>query len=412
MPLAAPFTTELSDLIFTENLNIHFQPIISLQQKSVVGLEALARPGSRPGLPTLNVLQMFRMAQNEGRLLELDRLCRRKALITYHKLNLPCPRPVLFMNFEASVIDQEVEGSDTITKTVQECGLNPNDIVIEINESKVMDGAALRRFVDRHRDASFLIALDDLGTGESNLPRVAALRPHILKLDRSLIDGINADYFKQATFKSLVILGHMVGCLILAEGVETQAEVDTCAALGAELFQGFNFARALPPEGLDLESLKPAISSAALRQRQAGVRAIHTRRTQANHMRILSDKVLKSLNATDATGFDAVLERLMPQEPEVQCAYVLNSSGIQMTETHNSPASAVWINLLSSLALKGTDHSNKEYFYSLMDAGLERYTTETYVSMGTGYHCRTMASLMRRPDGTLYALCLDLRVQD
>lgn len=404
--------SELGDLISTENLTMHFQPIISLQQKAVVGLEALARPGPRPGLPTLNVLQMFRMAQDEGRLMELDRLCRRKALTSYRDLSLASPRPVLFINFEASVIDQGVEGSGAITRTVEECGLHPNDIVIEINESKVVNGAALRRFVDHHRDASFLIALDDLGTGESNLPRVAALRPHILKLDRSLIDGINADYFKQATFKSLVILGHMVGCLILAEGVETQAEVDTCAALGAELFQGFNFARALPPDGLDLESLKPAISSAAQRQRRAGVRAIHTRRAQANHIRILSDKVLNSLNAIDSGGFDAVLEKLMPREPEVQCAYVLNSTGIQMTETHHSPANAAWLNLLATPALKGADHSYKEYFYSLMDAGLERYTTDTYVSMATGYHCRTIASLIHHPDGALYALCLDLRVQD
>jgi EAL domain-containing protein (putative c-di-GMP-specific phosphodiesterase class I) len=355
---------------------------------------------------------MFRMAHQEGLLLELDRLCRRKALNAYHGLSLPEPRPLLFMNFEASVIDQGVEGSGAIIRAVRDCGLDPTDVAIEINESKVADSAALRRFVNRHRDQGFLIALDDLGTGESNLPRVAALRPHILKLDRSLVEGIDTDYFKQETFKSLVGLGHRVGCLILAEGVETHGEVDTCAALGAELFQGFNFSRALPPDRLDCGSFTPAVHAAAQRQREAAVHVIHTRSTQAHHMRSLSDKVLHSLAAVDAAGFDAVLGRLVTHEPEVECAYMLDKNGIQVTETHNCPVSAAQFNRLFSPAPKGTDHSNKEYFYSLMDAGLDRFTTESYLSLATGYCCRTVASLVRRADGTRYALCLDLSVQD
>ena len=409
---ATPATQELNDLIYNELLSIHFQPIISLKQKAVVGLEALARPNPRPGLPQLNVLEMFRMAYNEGRLLELDRLCRRKAMSTYRDLALPEPRPLMFVNFEASVIDQGVEGSGAIMQAVKECGLSPGDIVIEINESKVVDSLSLRRFVDRHRDQGFLIALDDLGTGESNLPRVAALRPHILKLDRSLVEGIDSDYFKQETFKSLVSLGHRVGCLILAEGVETQEEVDTCAALGAELFQGFNFSRALAPAGLDLESFTPAVSAAARRQREAAVRAIHTRSAQAHHMRSLSYAVRNTLILANVNDFDTILENLVQHEPEVECAYIVDRNGIQVTTTHFLPNNSLPPNRLFAPAPKGADHSNKQYFYSLMDAKLESYTTETYLSLATGYHCRTIASLVDRPDGNQYALCLDLSVQE
>lgn len=403
-----PTTTQLSDLIANENLAIHFQPIISLKQNAVVGLEALARPGSRPGLTPLNVIAMFQQAHDEKRLVDLDRLCRRKALNTFGAMPLPKPKPLLFLNFESSIIDQGVEGSGTIREAVRNCGLNAEDVVLEINESKVTDGASLRRFVDHHRDQGFLIAIDDLGVGESNLPRVAALRPHIVKLDRSLVEGIDADFFKQETFKSLVSLGHRVGCLVLAEGVETQAEVDTCAALGAELFQGFHFSRALPPEGLDLEKLAPSIQAAAKRHREAAVHAIHVRSAQAHHMRRLSDDVRNTLASSDATGFDIVLERLVRTEPKVECAYMLNRDGIQVTDTHKSANATAPVCRLFSPAPKGTDHSNKIYFYSLMDAGLERYTTEAYISQATGLYCRTIASLVHRPDGSRFALCLDL----
>ncbi|HTB21241.1 MAG TPA: EAL domain-containing protein [bacterium] len=408
-----PATQELGDLIVSENLTIHFQPIISLKQQAVVGLEALARPGSSPGCGPLNVLQLFRMAQEEKRLLELDRLCRRKALNTYRGLaSLPEPKPLLFVNFEASVIDQGVEGSGAIRQAVKESGLSPEDVVIEINESRVVDSAGLKRFVDRHRDQGFLIALDDLGTGESNLPRVAALRPHILKLDRSLVAGIDGDYFKQETFKCLVSLGHGVGCLILAEGVETQAEVDVCASLGAELFQGFNFSRALPADGLHLQALSPAIHAAGQRQRESAVKAIHARGAQALNMRRLSDTIRGTLVAAAAGSFDTVLERVVRTEPQVECAYMLDHNGIQVTETHKSPFAALLTNRLFSPAPKGTDHSNKEYFYSLVDAKLERYITENYLSLATGRHCRTVSSLVDLPGGESYALCLDLSADD
>jgi EAL domain-containing protein (putative c-di-GMP-specific phosphodiesterase class I) len=401
--------TELNDLILDENLTIHFQPIISLKQNAVVGLEALARPGTGIGIAPMPVAEMFRRAEQEGRLLELDRLCRRKALGLYETVKPNRHgRPLLFLNFEASVLDQGVVGSGAIAQAVSAAGVKPEDVVLEINESKVHDAAALRRFVDIHREQGFLIAIDDLGTGESNLPRVSALRPHILKLDRSLVMGIESDYFKQETFKSLVALGHRIGCMILAEGVETQAEVDTCAALGAELFQGFHFSRAQSVDALNLDALAPAVQAAAQRHRESQVHSIHARRAQAAQMRRLSDSVRATLTTSDITGFDIVLERLVKMEGTVECAYILDRDGLQITNTHRPPQAPQPVSRLFNPAPKGTDHSNKVYFYSLIDAGLERYTTESYLSMATGRPCRTVASMVHRHDGSKYVLCLDL----
>jgi len=402
--------TPIQQLIQDENLNIHFQPIISLKQNAIVGLEALARPGMKPDLKPWNILEMFQHAENEGCLLLLDRLCRRKALGIFNTLpRTDAPRPLLFLNFAASILDQGVGGSRTIEQAVKALKLSPRDVVIEINESKVVDLAALRRFVDSHREQGFLIAIDDLGTGDSNLPRVSALRPHILKLDRSLVQGIETDFFKQATFKSLVNLGHRIGCMILAEGVETEAEVDVCASLGAELFQGFHFARPLPLENVSAAVLAPAIHAAAQRQRDAAVRFIQLRRVQANRMRRLSAAAEATLVCADPTGFDVVLERLVKKEPEIECAYLLDRDGLQITGTHRPPQAPLSDSRLFHPAPKGTNHSNKVYFYSLMDAGLERYITEGYLSIATGSLCRTIASVIHRQDSTKYVLCLDLR---
>jgi len=408
--MTMPTLSSIRQLIQDENLSIHFQPIISLRQNGVVGLEALARPEARPGAAPLNVWEMFQTAHREGSLVDLDRLCRAKALRLFNTLpRTRAPRPLLFLNFATAILDRGVEGSGHLRQAVADAGLEPGDVVLEIEESRVADAAALERFVDRHREMGFLIAIDDMGTGDSNLPRISALRPQILKLDRSLIEGIDSNFFKQETFKSLANLANRIGCMILAEGVETEAEVDTCAGLGAELFQGYFFARPAALETLRDLSVAPAIDAASHRQREAAVRDIQVRRAQAGQMRRLSDAARTALAAADPTGFDVVLERLVKTEWEIECAYLLDRNGLQVTPTHSAPRAIRQASRLFSPALKGTNHSNKPYFYGLVDAGLERYTTDSYLSIATGRMCRTVSSVVARQDGTKIILCLDLK---
>jgi EAL domain-containing protein (putative c-di-GMP-specific phosphodiesterase class I) len=408
MPLNAP----LQELLAHQTLSIHFQPIVSLRQKAVAGLEALVRPQSQSEAHKLSVAELFLLANANGRLLDLDRTLRSLALETYQMMRLPQdPRPLLFVNFESSVIDQGVQGSGAILQAARACGLEPGDIVIEVNESRVLDIAALRRFVDFYRDHGFLIALDDLGAGHSNLPRVAELRPHILKVDRSLIQGIDEDFYKQETFKTLVGLGARTGCLILAEGVETQAEVDCCAQLGAALFQGYYFGKAQAPADLRFDALREPVAAAAQRQREGAVRTIFRRRTEAARLRRLSEAARNVLIQTDPTGFDTVMARLVKNDHSVECAYLLDSDGVQVSLTHLNPASRHASSRLFAPAPRGADHSNKEYFFSLLDAGLERFTTETYLSLATGHLCRTVSCVVPRTDGSKFVLCLDLHVE-
>lgn len=403
--------TDLPELLEHQTLNIHFQPIVSLRQKTVAGLEALVRPQSDDPSRKISVPELFLLAHAHGWLLVLDRHLRSLAMETYRDLGLPKEqRPLLFINFESSVIDQGVVGSKAILQAVEEAGLDPGDIVIEVNESRVLDLPALRKFVDFYRDHGFLIALDDLGAGHSNLPRVADLRPHILKVDRALIQGIDGDFYKQETFKTLVGLGARTGCMVLAEGVETEGEVDCCARLGATLFQGYYFARPTAPEQLDLGAFRPALVAAAQRQRDETVKYIHTRRMEAHRLRRLSEAARNLLMQSDPTGFDTVLARLVRNDNAVECAYLLDKDGIQVTQTHTVTANTPHKNRLFTPAPRGADHSNKDYFFSLLDAGLERFTTDAYLSLATGAMCRTVACLVPRNDGNKYVLCLDLRV--
>ncbi len=403
----------LAEIVHRESLDIHFQPIVSLKRKNVLGVEALARPtdpvSGRPVPPA----ELFAQALHAGGAVDLDRLCRRKALQAYaafagnHE-----SAPLLFLNFEASVLDKGVLGSGALTQAVNEAGLAPQDVVIEINESRVGNLEALIGFVDTHRQRGFLMALDDLGAGFSNLPRIFLLKPDILKLDRALIQEIHKDFHKQEVFRSVVGLGRRVGALILAEGVETEEELSTCMDLGADLIQGFFFAKPTALSQVGWSHLENNLMRSALRLRQRAVHRLSRKREELENRTLLWRDLAERLEGNDATDFESIL-RLWAQEAlGVECLYILEASGMQVTATVFTGDKVPHPRTrLFHPAEIGTDHSNKEYFYALVDAGQDRFMTDTYLSLASGNLCRTLSGFFRDGFGSRFLLCLDVGLE-
>ncbi len=407
-PLTSVNLSPLESVLCGGALDIHFQPILCLKQKRIVGLEALARPEA------VEIGQAFAAAREAGCLLELDRLCRQRALECYAALRTTAgaaAEPLLFLNFEASVIDAGVVGSGALLRATRAAGVDPQDVVIEINESRVRNGEALIRFVDQHRSHGFLIALDDLGAGHSNLARIAQLRPHIIKLDRSLIAGLDRDFFKQETVKCLARLGRGIGALVLAEGVETLEEVDHCATLGAELFQGYALGRPMAAQVLELNRADPRLLGASQRLRQQAVSGLQQRRVVGRRLEALALRGCRELLARPPGEFEAVLAALVERDSSVEAAYLLDSRGLQVGATHLGASCQHGPNRLFAPSHDGTDHSTKEYFFSLLDTGLKRFTTDSYISMATGKLCRTVAMTLNHSSGATYVLCIDLTLR-
>jgi hypothetical protein len=294
---------------------------------------------------------------------------------------------------------------------VRDAGLSPSEIVIEINESKVIDLSALRHFVETHRAQGFLFALDDLGAGFSNLARIGPLKPEILKLDRALIEGIDTDFHKQEVFKSLAGLGRRVGSLILAEGVETEAEVSTCVDLGADLVQGYYFGRPASPENLSLEFVDAHVTEAADSQRRRAADRLAQQRVQtAMRLNLMEDLVVE-MGFKAYPDFAAAMGSLAQRSPDIECLYVLDAQGLQVTPTVTAPSrdSKPWTRLFYP-AVKGADHSSKEYYYALVEGGPRLCTTEAYLSLATGKLCRTLSCRFRDALGAHFILCLDIDV--
>lgn len=116
-----------------------------------------------------------------------------------------------------------------------------DSIIEEINESMVKDINSLQTFISLHRSYGFIIAMDDIGAGHSNLNRVAIVRPDFLKIDRALVKDLDKEYYKQEVFKSLINLARNTGALVVAEGVEGMEEAIAAMDFGVDMIQGFHF---------------------------------------------------------------------------------------------------------------------------------------------------------------------------
>jgi EAL domain-containing protein (putative c-di-GMP-specific phosphodiesterase class I) len=398
---------DLFELLQTESLAAHFQPILSLSNHSVVGYEGLARGIGPGGAGLIPPLVLFEAAKREGRLIDLDRLCRNVVLEEYRSIQREKEGSLLFLNFESSLLNTVVPGNGHLFEQIRGKGISPSDVVIEIIESRVNNIANLIKFVDFYRRKGFLIALDDVGTGYSNFDRITAIKPDILKIDRSILKDIEKNYYKQEVFRSLGNLAKKTGALILAEGVETQEEALYVMDLNADLAQGYYFARPQPYySGID-ESAHEVISQVRDRFRRYKIRKIGAARRQHQLYDNVMKYIVERLSDKMPHCFNGLLQEVINEFSYIEALYILDKSGMQCTDTVLSGRVASRNKIFQS-AQRGDDLSLKEYFYLLVDSGQPKYTTESYISFATGNLCRTIAAAFMSLDNQHYVLCADI----
>jgi EAL domain-containing protein (putative c-di-GMP-specific phosphodiesterase class I) len=209
------------------------QPIVSWSARQIFAYETLLRTDE----PTLrSPIDFFDAAERLGRAPELGRLIR--ARLAAQMLESPPPAP-LFVNLHPSDLEDPELYAD-------EGALTPfaRQVVLEITERAALDRIhELGTRVTRLRELGYRIAIDDLGAGYAGLTSFAQLEPEVVKVDMSLVRGIDRSAVKQKLVRSIIALCTELGIHLIAEGIETPAERDTLIALGGDLCQGYLFAR-------------------------------------------------------------------------------------------------------------------------------------------------------------------------
>lgn len=386
----------------------HFQPIVSVRDRSIIGFEGLARVHDESGPVSPSIA--FDKANRDGTLLQLDRVCRDRAFDGFAAIRNR-EHLVLFANLNAALLDGPAAGSWYLSEQVRNAGLEPEHIAIEVVENRVRDLGALRSFCDRYRAAGFLIVVDDFGTSHSNFERLVDVQPDIIKIDRTLIRGIEADRYKRSLVQTIAELARSIGALSLAEGVETVEELQACTVLGADLFQGFLFAKAQKSWSLSDGELACQIDTLSNRAAEHLADTVGKRHDEGISLiqsaRELAEQIQSS---TDGQINDALMKKLS-LDRRIECVFVLDLDGRQRSDTVVSEHTVVRHPNLFHPARRGTDHSLKDYVYNIRTLGAPTVTTRPYLSRATGNLCRTVSIHTFTAAGEPVILCLDFKAE-
>jgi diguanylate cyclase (GGDEF)-like protein len=252
-------------LISERALSTLFQPIVDGGTRTVIGYEALTR-GLHAGLES--PMTLIECACRHGLTQALDAACVEAALSAFHTLRA---EGRLFLNLLPQTLLEWSSLADWLGSQLGAYGIDPHDVVLEITEHGLTeDENRLAAAVRPLRALGCDIAIDDLGAGSSGLKSWAEIRPDYVKVDRYFVSGIERDPVRAEILRSLVDMGRVTGCRIVAEGIENREQYALVLELGVDHLQGYFLGRpsrvptldAGALEGLEAASPAPAANCA------------------------------------------------------------------------------------------------------------------------------------------------------
>lgn len=225
---------EFEQMLAQKALRTIYQPVVLFDGSEPIGYEALSRG---PVVELASPLTLFKLAQDTQATGALDQLCCELAIKRFPAKN--DATKLAFINVVPESLEMEAITADKLTRWTDEAELDPHRVVLEITERIISDPARFYQEIGLCRQRGFQFAVDDLGTGQSNLGLVADLVPGFLKLDLEFVRLTRVRPVRQLLIEALVRFSDQIGASIVAEGIESVEDAEVFQTLGVPLGQGY-----------------------------------------------------------------------------------------------------------------------------------------------------------------------------
>ncbi|WP_277972301.1 putative bifunctional diguanylate cyclase/phosphodiesterase [Pantoea agglomerans] len=228
-----------------QGLEVWYQPLMDIGGQQMVGIEALLR-WHHPARGLIAPGEFIAIAEETGLIIPLGEWVLAEACITQHRF------PELMVAVNVSPVQFRSTGFvERVMAIVSQNGGDPKRLELEITEGVLIeDEREARAIIVELRDAGFRIALDDFGTGYSSLNYLSNFPVDKIKIDRSFTQSLGVAENSVAIVESVVKLGHAMGLMVTAEGVETPGQMSALADAGCNQLQGYLFSQAVPADQL------------------------------------------------------------------------------------------------------------------------------------------------------------------
>ncbi len=244
---------DLRRAIEDEEFVVCYQPIVNLQTGEASGVEALVRWEHPEQQGLLAPSQFISVAEEAGLVVPMGRwvleeACRQGA--KWQQEHPHVPPLVMAVNLSAKQL-QHPDVAETVEEILEKTGFEASCLSLDITETVYIEALEGNTAVlDKLKRMGVCISIDDFGTGYSSLAYLKRLPAETLKIDKSFIKGIGEDLEDTAIVQMVIELAHTLGMEVIAEGVESEVQVEQLKEMGCDRCQGFYFAKPLPPEAV------------------------------------------------------------------------------------------------------------------------------------------------------------------
>ncbi len=236
-----------------DELRLHYQPEIDLRTNEMVGLEALIRWQRDDVL--VSPAEFIPLAEESELIVPIGEWVLREACRQVRDWrDVGLDTPPVWVNLSARQLGHP-DLVDMVETAIDDAGIDPSSISIEITESALMaDAETAIEQLDRLRELGISLGADDFGTGYSSLAYLTRLPLDVLKIDRSFVSGLGISQDSTTIVAAIIDLAHALGLCVIAEGVETPTQLAELRRLECDQALGFLFSEPMPADALDLHS--------------------------------------------------------------------------------------------------------------------------------------------------------------
>lgn len=376
-----------------------FQPIFSVAHHRTVGYEALLRGTNERGerLPPSALLPALVSALSSSDANETLARLHLSSFVATHFDGW------LFLNFSPDALQSREHILTRFEDWLFDSEFPAHRVVIEIVETRTYDEQLLADAVEGFRELGCLVAIDDFGAGESNFERVWRLRPHLVKLDRAMLEEAVRNPLVLRLLPGLVELIHEAGSLVVLEGIETEAQALIAVESGVDFVQGYYFAaphHEPPSPQLYLQQFERL---AALENEHHATRLRDTHEFRRAYLERFAHCCAYLSNGSSLPEACQTFLSLRG----VQCVYVLDSLGRQVSQNLEPETEDLDRRFNPCRDATGANWFRRPYFQRALAARGEVQTSTPYLSLRNASTCITL-SVTYRLNHETFVLCADI----
>lgn len=226
---------------YLEILDVAFQPVVDIHSGAIFGVEALLRGTDTLGFETIS--SFFDRLYEENILYTFDLRLREKVIEKFCTIE-GYESLKLFYNLDNRVLEMTDFSKGNTHRLLKRYNLDHKAIVFEVSEhNEILNLDHFTQLMHHYEDEGFCIAIDDFGIGQSGYKLLYHCAPNIIKIDRFFLTSIDKDPKKKLLARNMVQLSTLMGCRVVAEGVETERELMVCKEIGCHMVQGYYIQR-------------------------------------------------------------------------------------------------------------------------------------------------------------------------